>query len=245
VATIEGYTMIGASALISVVADRRKNFNKLLLVGAFVYMAAMFIQGPVNIIHPDRKHGVYWVAAGVALGGVGQAFINVNSMAALEESIRGVWPSNKMIEVNNAMGAVISGANGAGNFSGVIIGSFIFTIYSTANCLKLPSKGFQTTLSDKCSIDGMWNANIAGFHNFQHFDTQTYEQSQIPNVCFMACVNNEPSDTIFVPVDYLGWQTAFTYGLAAVTFCTALQLISVLFYQNPNLTWNKETNEKE
>ena len=61
----------------------------------------------------------------------------------------------------------------------------------------------------------------------------------------MACVNNEPSATVFAPVDYRGWQTAFSYGLAAVTFCTGLQLVSVLFYQNPNLTRNKETNEKE
>ena len=166
VATIEGYTMIGASALISMVADRRKNFNKLLLAGGFIYMAAMFIQGPVNIITPDRSHGVYWVAAGVALGGIGQAFINVNSMAALEESVRGVWPQHKMIEVNNAMGAVISGANGAGNFSGVIMGSFIYTMYSTANCLKLPSPGFQSKLTDQCNINSMWTAN---FERFKHF----------------------------------------------------------------------------
>jgi hypothetical protein len=146
---------------------------------------------------------VYWVAAGVALGGIGQAFINVNSMAALEESVRGVWPSNKMIEVNNAMGAVISGANGAGNFSGVIIGSFIYTLYSTSECLKLPSKGFQT--NESCDINAMWEANNKRFNHFQSFDIETYKPHQIPSVCFMACVNNKPSDTIFVPVDYRGW----------------------------------------
>jgi hypothetical protein len=54
VVTIEGYTMIGASTLISMVADKRKNFNKLLLIGGFIYMAAMFIQGPINIITPHR-----------------------------------------------------------------------------------------------------------------------------------------------------------------------------------------------
>jgi hypothetical protein len=46
--------MIGASFLISMVADRRKNFNKLLLVGGFIYMAAMFIQGPINLISVER-----------------------------------------------------------------------------------------------------------------------------------------------------------------------------------------------
>jgi len=159
--------------IICYVENKRTNYNKLLLVGAFIYMPAMFIQGPINIITPDRAHGVYWVAAGVALGGIGQAFMNVNTMAALEESVRGVWPQEKMIEVNNAMGAIVSGANGAGNFSGVIIGSFIYTMYSTTNCLKLPFKGFQSTLADSCNIDGMWKANSKRFNKFTKFDTYT------------------------------------------------------------------------
>ena len=76
------------------------------------------------------------------MAGIGQAFINVNSMSALAESLKGVYPINRLSEVNNAMGAVVSGANGAGNFSGVIIGSLIYSIYSNNICLKLPYMGF-------------------------------------------------------------------------------------------------------
>jgi hypothetical protein len=63
-------------------------------------------------------------------------------MAALDESLSGVWPENKMIEVNNAMRAALSRDNGARNFSGVIIGSFIYKIQSIKDCLKITSKSF-------------------------------------------------------------------------------------------------------
>jgi|TARA_B110000285_G_scaffold135581_1_gene151908 MFS family permease len=163
VAMIEGYTMIATSILIALVPDSKKNYNKLTLVGALIFCLAIFVEGPITLIEPARKEGVYWAASGVALIGIGEAFIMLHSMTALEESLSGVYPASKIGEVSNAMGSLISGANGAGNCSGIVLGALFFTLYSTHFCLELPSEGFQNTLKDKCDIDAMWAANTQHF----------------------------------------------------------------------------------
>jgi hypothetical protein len=148
VAMIEGYTMIATSILIALIPDSKKNYNKLTLVGALIFCVAIFVEGPITLIEPSRKDGVYWAAAGVALVGIGEAFVMLHSMTALEESLSGVYPASKIGEVSNAMGSLISAANGAGNCSGIILGALIFSRCSTHFCLELPFEGFQNTLKD-------------------------------------------------------------------------------------------------
>jgi predicted MFS family arabinose efflux permease len=142
IAMLEGYTMIATSLLIALIPDSKKNYNKLTLIGAMIFSVAIFVEGPITLIEPARKEGVYWAASGVALLGIGEAFIMLHSMSALEESLSGVYPASKLGEVSNAMGSLISAANGAGSSLGTIIGAFIFSLCGTHFCLELPSEGF-------------------------------------------------------------------------------------------------------
>ena len=167
--------------------------------------------------------------------GIAEAFIMLHSMTALDESLVGVYPASKLGEVSNAMGSLISGANGAGNCSGIIVGALIFSLYSTTFCLELPSRGFQNSLEDKCNIDSMWTANLEHFHRPQRYDVSSLTREQITEKCFMACVSRQVSSQIFVPTDSRGWQTAYTFSLPLAIVCTFLQLTSIMFYQNPNL----------
>jgi len=207
VAMIEGYTMIATSVFIALVPDSKKNYNKLTFVGALVFCVAIFVEGPITLIEPARKEGVYWAASGVALIGIGEAFVMLHSMTALEESLSGVYPASKIGEVSNAMGSLISGANGAGNCSGIIIGALIFSLYSSHFCLELPSEGFQHGLNakDKCNIDAMWAANFEHFRTSRRFDVSSLTPEEIPDRCFMACVSRQVSSKIFVPTDSRGW----------------------------------------
>jgi hypothetical protein len=80
--------------------------------------------------------------SGLFIIGIGEAFLMLHSLPAMEECLRGVYPEDKLSEVSNAMGSLISGANGAGSFTGIIIGSLIFSLCTTKYCLESPSQDF-------------------------------------------------------------------------------------------------------
>ena len=89
----------------------------------------MFLQGPPLILIKvpllPKSEPVYWVATGIAIGGIGGALIMPSAMAALVEVSEGIYPISQDSEAKNAMGALISLAFGTGNFFGTMCGGYL------------------------------------------------------------------------------------------------------------------------
>ena len=87
----------------------------------------MFLEGPIAFIHLPhlpKTVPVYFVATGIALGGIGGALIMPSAMPALVDVSEGVYPPSKDAESKNAMGSLISLAFGTGNFLGTMCGGY-------------------------------------------------------------------------------------------------------------------------
>lgn len=134
--------MIATAFLLALIPEHKKHYNKLTLCGAILFFISFVVAGPINFFEPSRQEGIHWIAAGIAIIGIAEAFIMLHSMSALEESLSGAYPLSKIGEVSNAMGSLISAAVGAGNASGIIFGALFFYLFSTKNCLELPSSDF-------------------------------------------------------------------------------------------------------
>ena len=129
---------VGFSLVISVVPDKKKHFGKLCLVGAILYTLSMLFEGPVMGLPASRKTGIYYIGLGIALGGIGGALIMPAAMPALDECLRGCFPPSKDGQVKNAMGALVAGAFGTGNFIGTIVGGVMNNIFKDYDCVKVP-----------------------------------------------------------------------------------------------------------
>jgi len=63
-------------------------------VGAGLYAISMLLEGPLIFIHVPlipRENVIYWVATGIAIGGIGGAFIMPSAMCALVDVSEGVY----------------------------------------------------------------------------------------------------------------------------------------------------------
>ena len=72
------------------IPDKKKNFNKILLIGAIIFTATQFTTGPVSFVpvpNPPSQAQFYWTLAGLSLGGVGGAFVLPYGMPALDENL--------------------------------------------------------------------------------------------------------------------------------------------------------------
>jgi len=110
------------------IPDRKKNFNKILLAGAFLFTLTQLITGPVMGIpvpDPSSKASFWWTACGLALGGVAGCFVLPYGMPALGENLVGVFPADKETQVKNAQGSLLSTAFGLGNFIGTLLGGLL------------------------------------------------------------------------------------------------------------------------
>jgi len=58
----------------------------------------------------------------------------------------------------------------------------------------------------------------------------------------MGCVDNVPSDTIYLQKSNFSWKLAYTVGWGVTIVFFVMQSISILFFTNPNL---KEEAEVE
>jgi MFS family permease len=132
---IESVMFVGFSLVISIVPDKKKNFGKICLVGAILYTLSMFFEGPVIGLPTSRKTGIYYIGLGIALGGIGGACIMPAAMPALDECLRGCFPPSKDSQVKNAMGALVAGAFGTGNFLGTIVGGVMSDIFKSPYCV--------------------------------------------------------------------------------------------------------------
>ena len=92
---IESIMFVGFSLIISIIPDRKKNFNKLCLFGTIFYTLSMLFEGPLIGIPANKSNGIYWIGVGIALGGIGGALIMPAAMPALDESLRGCFPPGK------------------------------------------------------------------------------------------------------------------------------------------------------
>ena len=86
---------VGFSLVISIVPDKKKNFNKICLVGTIFYTLSMFFEGPLKGLPADRHTGIYFIGLGIALGGIGGACIMPAAMPALDECLQGCFPPSK------------------------------------------------------------------------------------------------------------------------------------------------------
>jgi len=101
----------------------------------------MFLEGPLIFISVPllpKSGPVYWIASGIAIGGIGGALIMPSAMPALVEVSEGYYPPSKDAESKNAMGALISLAFGTGNFFGTMCGGYFEQWFSTKKCLTFP-----------------------------------------------------------------------------------------------------------
>ena len=99
----------------------------------------MFLEGPLLFINvPTFPFYIYitYVAAGIAIGGIGGALIMPSAMCALIDATEGIYPPSKDSEAKNAMGALISLAFGTGNFLGTMSGGYLFDYFKSNECLK-------------------------------------------------------------------------------------------------------------
>ena len=104
-----------------------------------MYAISMLLEGPLIFIHVPlipRDTAIYWVASGIAIGGIGGAFIMPSAMCALVDVSEGVYPPSKDSEAKNAMGALISLAFGTGNFLGTMCGGYFHEWFASPKCLK-------------------------------------------------------------------------------------------------------------
>jgi hypothetical protein len=51
----------------------------------------------------------------------------------------------------------------------------------------------------------------------------------------MGCVDNVPSDTIYLQKSNFSWKLAYTAGWGITIVFFVMQSISILFFTNPNL----------
>jgi len=68
------------------IPDRHKNFNKIVLAGAFLFALAQLITGPVMGIpvpDPSSKASFLWTASGLAIGGIAGSLVMPYGMPAL------------------------------------------------------------------------------------------------------------------------------------------------------------------
>lgn len=124
---VESVMFLGFSLCISIIPYHKKNFNKLCLFGAFLYCISMLLQGPlvfINVPLLPKSKPISWVASGVAVGGIGGAFIMPAVMSALMEVTEGLYPPSKDNECQSAMGSLISLSFGIGNFLGTMCGGY-------------------------------------------------------------------------------------------------------------------------
>lgn len=110
------------------IPDNKKNFNKILLAGAFLLVLTQMTTGPmypIPVPDPDSEASFYWTVAGLAIGGVAGCFILPYGMPALGENLVGVFPPDKEVQVKNAQGSMLSVFFALGNFIGTLLGGFL------------------------------------------------------------------------------------------------------------------------
>jgi len=71
-----------ASLTLNFIPEKKKNFPRIVAVGAFIFFFAMLLSAPVPYILPDR---VGIIAGGILVGGIGGALINNNCVPALTQ----------------------------------------------------------------------------------------------------------------------------------------------------------------
>lgn len=79
------------------IPDQRKNYNKILLAGAFLFVISLLLMGPLYGIPTGQNPNSYekwYIFAGLAFGGVGGAFITPYGMPALKNNLEGVFPAD-------------------------------------------------------------------------------------------------------------------------------------------------------
>lgn len=143
---IESVMFVGMSCVVSIIPDKKKNFNKVVCLGALLFTISMFCEGPFKFLPVTRATGIYWLGLGIGIGGIGGAMIMPAAMPALDESLKGVYPPGKDGQVKNAMGALVAGAFGAGNFIGTIMGGVLNTLFETNYCLGQPVSKYPAGL---------------------------------------------------------------------------------------------------
>ena len=208
---VESIMFVGMSIVISIVPEKKKNFNKLCLLGAGLYTVSMFCEGPVIGLPVSRSIGIYWIGLGIAIGGVGGAMIMPAAMPALDESLRNCFPPGKDAQVKNAMGALIAGAFGTGNFIGTIVGSVLNQVFETKDCLPQPPMsstyfGQEAMIakdSKFCNIDYLWKNYGKG--KVVGFNTKGLSKLEIRPKCFRTCDTHDKLTDIFLPVNFDGW----------------------------------------
>jgi hypothetical protein len=110
------------------IPDNKKDFNKMLLIGALLLVFTQFLTGPIYPIpvhDPSNLVSFYWAAAGLAVGGVAGCFILPYGMPALAENLVGVFPADQEVQVKNAQGSLLSVFFALGNFIGTLLGGFM------------------------------------------------------------------------------------------------------------------------
>ena len=113
-----------------------------MLFGAILFVISLFLQGPfygISTGMTPNSSELYWILAGLAVGGVGGAFITPYGMPALAENLEGVFPADKDGEVKNAMGSLLSLCFGLGNLIGCILGGVINQVAASTDCLTFDS----------------------------------------------------------------------------------------------------------
>lgn len=70
------------SFALNLVAEKKKNFPKMVTVGAFLFFISLMLSGPCPGILPDS---VLVIASGILLSGISGAFINNNVVSAIGE----------------------------------------------------------------------------------------------------------------------------------------------------------------
>ena len=82
--SMDTITYTFTSLALNFIPEKKKNFKRLVCIGAFFFLIAMFLSGPVPGIFPDS---VIIIGSGILVGGIGGALVNNNCVPALTKAL--------------------------------------------------------------------------------------------------------------------------------------------------------------
>jgi MFS family permease len=123
--SIDTITYTLTSFLLNFVPEKSKNFGKIVSLGMFVFIVAMYSTGPGPFL-PDT---IWMICIGTLLQGVGGALVNNNVVPALSQALQNEFTFLDSNTVKNNLSAINTGAFGLGSILGPIIASELEFLY--------------------------------------------------------------------------------------------------------------------